>query len=514
MLEALFDIRIDERSYEEDSHVDAWICLDFGSEEVFRVERMRHPCYVVVQEKELVSCGPSSSLQFSGNPTIDECIRGRTIESDEVVRLCGLSDPFVGTSVLASKKKVPVWSVREVNGISHHFVSLSPPVLQQDETLFEHFHGRRFLHLLPLFLFLRALSEDLRWERPPLQACFMFDDPNLHLPTYGHIDFTQVAQHAKHCNYHVSFATVPIDGWFFQKATASLFANHRDQISLLMHGNDHIPRELGRPYPEGRRKEICRQAVSRMAHLEERSGVEVSRVMVPPHGVMDRKILAEMAQLGIEAACIPRGALRRLSNTPGVQFVPGMGPSDTIEGLTVYSRFPLSWNCGNDILISAILRQPIIPVGHHQDVRNGLDLLDKLSGFINSLGRVSWSSMRQISMSNYATFLDGETLRVKPFSKRIAIRIPENVSQVQVDVSMRETANPREGSVWRTEVNGSLSREYAEDEPIPVEPGHEIVVTCLPALPASTHRGRIRLVPLVRRLLSETRDRTSRILDL
>ena len=138
----------------------------------------------------------------------------------------------------------------------------------------------------------------------------MFDDPNLHWPTYGFIDFAQIAAHAQMHNYHVSFATIPLDTWFVHMPTAALFKQHSDRLSLLIHGNDHITEELARDYSEKERSRILLQALGRIGELEHRSGVVVSRVMVAPHGACSEKVLEEMAQLGFESACISSGSLR------------------------------------------------------------------------------------------------------------------------------------------------------------------------------------------------------------
>ena len=155
--------------------------------------------------------------------------------------------------------------------------------------------------MLPLILFLRTLTEDQRWEQPPLQACFMFDDPNLHWRTYGFVDFAQIAAHAQMHNYHVCFATIPLDTWFVHKPTALLFQQYRDQLSLLIHGNDHIAQELARPYSDEELNRNLRQALRRIDEFERRSGVEVSKVMAPPHGACSESTLGEMAHLGVRS---------------------------------------------------------------------------------------------------------------------------------------------------------------------------------------------------------------------
>ena len=51
----------------------------------------------------------------------------------------------------------------------------------------------------------------------------MLDDPNLHWPTYGFLDYAALVGSAKKHNYHVAIATIPLDGWFVHSAVGQLF---------------------------------------------------------------------------------------------------------------------------------------------------------------------------------------------------------------------------------------------------------------------------------------------------
>ena len=71
------------------------------------------------------------------------------------------------------------------------------------------------------------------WVSPPVRACFLFDDPNLHRPTYGYVRYHDLVEEADRHDYHVSFAMIPLDGWFTHHATARLFRERSDRLSLL-----------------------------------------------------------------------------------------------------------------------------------------------------------------------------------------------------------------------------------------------------------------------------------------
>ncbi len=511
----IFDVRFVERSFGDDAGIDAWILHEADGETFRRIAYSDRHCYAVIRGDQLVPCGESSTIDFALHSVVPSVLSGRQIRSDEAVKLMALPRWLQNVTVLASKEGSPIWAVGEVERNSHHYVALSVPELNEGEATFQHFHGVQFLSLLPLLIFLRALTEDRHWEQPPLQACFMFDDPNLHWPTYGFINFTEILQHAQVHNYHVSFATIPLDTWFVHKPTATLFKQHFDRLSLLIHGNDHTTKELVCTCSDEERIRILQQALRRIGKLERRSGVEVPRVMAAPHGACSEKVLEQMAQLGFEAACISRGSLRHYNDQAPWLRTLGMKSSDIISGLPVFPRFRISRTCHNSILIAALLNQPIIPVGHHHDVAEGLQLLDDLAGFVNSLGTVHWADMRGISRSHYARRLEGKILRVRMFTKRIEVCVPEGTNQILAECPWLQKAVSMP-LAWRLLSDGSEWKFNRPDEPIPVLSGQKLEIVSEPSttafIDAKNVRKNYQLWPVVRRLLTEARDRIAPLL--
>ena len=105
---------------------------------------------------------------------------------------------------------------------------------------------RSFLEMLPCIDYVQRICAPCLFEGPSSRACFIFDDPNLHWPRYGFVDFKEIAANATKHNYHVSFATIPFDGWFTHQPTAEIFRNNADRLSLAVHGNNHTRWELAR----------------------------------------------------------------------------------------------------------------------------------------------------------------------------------------------------------------------------------------------------------------------------
>ena len=111
----------------------------------------------------------------------------------------------------------------------------------------------------------------------------------------------------------------------------------------------------------------------------------------------------------------------------------GYLPSELIRGCPVLPRWRLSSQANNTILLAAYLRQPIILVGHHRDLRDGIELLGQLARFINSLGAVRWSNLNDLSRSNYQWRMEGVTCKLKPLGRRIFFPLPKQAAQLIVE---------------------------------------------------------------------------------
>jgi hypothetical protein len=139
-----------------------------------------------------------------------------------------------GATVLATCNGVPTWTRSGEIETS----LMIPAELGPREALRERLCDRRNAALLPLLHFLRARTETIRWQPPTARASLLFDDPNLHWPSYGFVKLGELGAHARKHDYHVALATVPLDAWFAHPAALRALRESDGAISLLVHGND------------------------------------------------------------------------------------------------------------------------------------------------------------------------------------------------------------------------------------------------------------------------------------
>jgi hypothetical protein len=458
--------------------------------------------------------GAETPVCLSEDSSLARPLRKATISEET---MAGTPSPALPSSarVLASVQGKPVWwqigAARESLCVSAYPLA----ELREGETLRDHLRAGCFMTLLPLLHFIGRLLGDQSPTLPPLRASVVIDDPNLHWPSYGFLDYRKLVKHAAEHNYHVAFATVPLDGWLVNRRAASLIRGNPAALSLLMHGNDHIARELGRLNNRDAEPVIA-QGLRRIATLERRSGISVDRVMAPPHGACSEAALRAMFSLGLEAACISRPYPWRES-FPAPTPLAGWHPAEMVAGgLPVLLRYALSLP-REDLVFRALLGQPLILYGHHQDFSDGLDLLAQAAGEVNRLGDVQWGSLGWIARGNYTTRIAGDTLHVGMHSRRVSIEVPAGVRTLRV-----QAPEPFDGPAWHelacadTVTAMRFRAGLGKSEVGPIEGPAKLELTLRadrPLDPTSVAARRFRAWPPLRRALVEGRDRMQPLLS-
>ena len=301
-------------------------------------------------------------------------------------------------------------------------VVVSPHELGLGEPLRDRLRPGCFLALLPLVHLLRRVTGYDAWRRPPPRAAIIFDDPNLHLPSYGHIRFRELGEHARTHGYHAVMATIPLDCWYAHPRAVPWFRNHQP-LSLTMHGNDHRYRELGARMNPADAVPIVEQAMRRVSALERRTGLAVSRVMVPPHEACSDEMMEAMIPAGVEAVC--RAPVWWSEWLPDRVRTARWTMADVSPcGLPVIGRHGLrDPRSREEAALNVYLDQPAIFYGHHADVADGYEVLADVASWSSTFDDVSWRSLDAISSSNKVSRMDGTTLHVRLYSRASVVDV-------------------------------------------------------------------------------------------
>jgi hypothetical protein len=455
---------------------------------------------------------PSSTVALTDDGRLARPLRKRKIAEHSHVGELTLT-PHSDRNVLARVEERAVWW-QSGDGRLHS--SLYPLAeLGEGETLRDHLCPGCFMGVLPLLHFLQQLLADHGWKLPAPRAAFVIDDPNLHWPSYGFLKYPQLAEHASRHGYHLAFATVPLDAWRVDARAVASMREHPAALSLLIHGNDHVARELARLSSDRRAEAAMAQALRRIAKLERRSGLSVARVMAPPHGVCSEAALRAMFRLGFEAACISRPYPWR-DGLPAPSPLAGWHPAELVAGgIPVAPRQALTAS-REDLAFRALLGQPLILHGHHGDFADGLGLLEQAAADMNDLGEVRWGPLDGVAGGAYATRKVEGILLVQMYGRRVSVDIPEGIATVRVLAQ-----EPLGGAGWHEVRHDGGVAQMSFKEGIGISETLAVgargtleleLVAERPLDPLQVTAPRRKAWPLARRLLVEGRDRLQPLL--
>ena len=438
----------------------------------------------------------TGSVLFGSSRHLSPVLRNTTLAADPGVFFAPLC-PMAGDDIMATDAGAPQW-IRTIQ--NSDLVATPVPRLDSFAGMFLHFFASGGVSLLPLLQFTQEVSG---WTVPGPRACFMFDDPNLHWRSYGYVDYSAIARQANLEQFHASFATIPMDAWWVHPPTARLFRENSQRLSLIVHGNNHTRFELHKATDA---HALATQALHRIERLELKAGVRVSRIMAAPHGACSASTASALLDCGFEAACISTGSLTVRNPDATWPLAVGMQPAEFLGSLPVIPRVSFNLNLSRSRLM-AFLGQPIIPVGHHQDAKDGPACLSRLAGVINAIDGVRWLDVESISRSNFCTRLVGHQMHVRMHSRYVYVHVPPQVTELVV--SRPWSHDSTESLVITTGSQSLIRRNHCDEQSIPISSA----VVAIRAVPPNTgHASRPRLprTPLraiVRRQLCEARDR-------
>jgi hypothetical protein len=383
------------------------------------------PCLHAMGEEQPRD-GARAKVSLAAHPALAPPLRGARLTD----RRCGSlpADALApGQLLLARAGDAPAWVASCANH-AHELIAAAPAELAAGESLRERLAPGRCLALLALVHFIQSLSaEPPSWATPP-GAAFVLDDPNLHWPSYGHLRYEQLARHAREHGYHMVIAMAPLDGWFAHRGVVRTFRAHAGQLSVCVHGNDHLGPELGRIASQEQGLALARQALARARAFERRTGVPVEPVMVPPHEQLSEPAARGLLAGGFEAVCVSRPYPWIAPRSPAPAAALGTGPPErgALAGWggreLVAGGLPLLLRAGfnaprEDLVLRAFLGQPLILYGHHDLLADGLDVLAEAVAAIDALGTVRWGSLAELARAG------GDTPRLSQ-PARLATRTP------------------------------------------------------------------------------------------
>lgn len=387
-----------------------------------------------------------------------------------------------------------------------------------DPVLRRSFNASSFLDTLPLLVFGRHVLGGEGWTRPTCQANVIIDDPNLRRASYGYLDYSRAVELARTRDFHMTLGFVPLDYRTTSSAAAEVVLANPEQISIVMHGNDHLKRELARPASQREARFAMAQALQRMEQHRRLTGIRCPRVMTMPHGASSPVWIEAMAHVGFTAAISGRSyAFVDRPEDAGAGPLHEMLPAETsLFGLPILNRYPIEGRL-EELLFLAWLGKPLNIYTHHGFFAGGWDPFLAAIEFINRQIRPQWVDVQRLVTSNHLVRRNGSTLQVRAFSNQVIVQRPEGIDCLQImkegapgyveneelviDGRLAESVESRSGVLGATVswhgLPDRLSIDFVRPREVPLPP-----------------RGweQRRLIPRARRFLTVTRDRLQPVL--
>ena len=154
---------------------------------------------------------------------------------------------------------------------------------------------RIFSEIAPMMMFVRHAAGDRAWHSVGHYANLSIDDAWLVEP-YGHLNYAGLVDEMERHNFHTTISFIP---WNFdrsQAAAVSIFKDHRNRLSVCVHGNNHDHREFADfgSVPHNKQIANIQQALARMDRFSALTGVSYDPVMVFPHATGPEGTLTEL----------------------------------------------------------------------------------------------------------------------------------------------------------------------------------------------------------------------------
>jgi hypothetical protein len=336
---------------------------------------------------------------------------------------------------LATASQGPAW----IRAGRTQFVAAGPVEPDPGESVFAHLLRTGELGTVALLHFLRGLLRDWGLAFPAVRAAFVLDDPNLHRPRYGWADFQALARSAADCHYHVAIATIPADCWYADPRAVQLFRERHGGLSLAVHGFAHVRGELGASVSETTAHRILAGARRRIDQFAARHMVDVAPVMIPPHGELAQPFIRALPHHGFEAV-VNGGFPGNYDRDTSTDATGSLGPAHFMRGGVAFIRRDYPFEDQPAYGLLTLADAPILLGCHHQDLAGGMRSFEEIATSVNSCGKVSWLSLRQLCDGNLYTRLSERTLEVRLVSRAASIVVPGDAAAIEVEVPSTDAA--------------------------------------------------------------------------
>jgi hypothetical protein len=222
-------------------------------------------------------------------------------------------------------------------------------------------------------------------------ACLVIDDPLLR-PIYGCLDYKKLLQEMQIHNFFTEIAFIP---WNYKRShaeTIRLFQDNPDHYAICVHGCNHTNNEFGGGEHQAL-SSLALTALWRMEQHKKLTGLSYDPVIVFPQGRFSTVAMQTLKNQGYFAAFNSTIQATDGNDPPAIEY--------QRSSTKIYHDFPLFLRRypkdKSHFIQDLDSGRPIIIVEHHGAFRNGYKTITDLVDWINSLGKIRWTSLLDIA---------------------------------------------------------------------------------------------------------------------
>ncbi len=324
-----------------------------------------------------------------------------------------LMSSSAGTQNLVCIAELPFLVLNESDGCET-FLLACTEILDIDEVTGGGFSiAKYFSRLLPAAMFFRAAFGNRCWHNSQRTANLIVDDPLLK-SSYGHLKYQDLVAQMCQSNFSTTIAFIPFNHRRTERKTAQLFQQHRDKLSICVHGCNHTRAEFACE-DVGTFNAKIQLASDRMRSHQAQTGVKYTDVMVFPQGRFSpealRALKANNYIAAVNSSAVP---------TPVPQDL-DFRVKDFLEvAFTRYEAFPLflrRYPGGvENFAFDLFFGKPLLLVEHHSCFKDHGRRLIELVGNLNSRFALRWVGLQEALSSSYLEREVGHTTECKAYA--------------------------------------------------------------------------------------------------
>ena len=180
--------------------------------------------------------------------------------------------------------------------------------------------------------------------------------------------------------------------------------------------------------------------------------------MEPPYGIVNREFIQALASLDYAGVLVTPSQFLKVNTSYDGPASFGMERAEIFtNGLGMIPRIVMGNKAPTEMVLAALLDQPIVVAAHHYDVADGMSWLSSYAARLKTGGPIQLCDLSTLLEGSYETLADNDRLRIRTGARTIKVTIPFSLLRK----SLPHTHETRRLPVHRREPSPPIHRPAA-----------------------------------------------------